>query len=138
MVSSVGYPSKEDKVHMRSAWLSSAVTLVAVALMLGCSREVSYSGDVSPVLKANCIECHKIGGEGHLKSGLAMDSYENLMKGTKFGPVVQPGSSVSSTIMILIEHKADSSINMPHKKDPLPPQQVKLIKRWIDEGAKNN
>lgn len=125
-------------MRIKTAWLPSAIALVAMTVMSGCTREASFRGDVLPILKEHCLECHKIGGDGHAKSGLAMESYENLMKGTKFGPVVQPGSSVSSTIMILIEHKAHSSINMPHKRDPLPPKQVELFKRWIDEGAKNN
>jgi hypothetical protein len=109
-----------------------------MTLVSGCSREASFSADVLPILKEHCLECHKVGGDGHAKSGLAMETYENLMKGTRFGPVIQPGSSVSSTIVILIERKAHSSINMPHEKDPLPPKQVEVFKRWIDEGARNN
>ena len=38
------------------------------------------------------------------------------MKGTKLGSVIVPGSSISSTLVILIEHKADPSINMPRPR----------------------
>lgn len=116
---------------------SALLTAAAIAAM-GCTKHVSFRQDVFPVLREKCLECHKSDGEGYTKSGLNLETYEGLMKGTRFGPVVQPGSSVSSTLVILIERKADPSINMPHGKDPLPKDQVELIKQWIDQGAKNN
>ena len=112
--------------------------LAAVVSSLGCTQQVSFARNVLPVLHEKCVECHKEGGDGYAKSGLNLETYEGLMKGTKFGPIIKPGSSVDSTLVILIEHKAHSSINMPHGKDPLPEEQVKLIKQWVDQGAKNN
>ena len=31
-----------------------------------------------------------------------------------------------------------SSINMPHKKQPLSEAEIETIKLWIDQGAQNN
>ena len=104
----------------------------------GCTREVSYKQDVFPILSENCLSCHKVGGTGLAKSGLNMESYEGLMKGTKLGPIVNPGSSVSSTLVLLIERQAHPSINMPKDKPPIAADQIKTILQWIDQGAKNN
>ena len=104
----------------------------------GCSKPVSYSKDVFPILEDRCLPCHKQGEKGYEASGLNMETYENFMKGTKFGPVVVPGSGFSSTLGVLIEHKADPSINMPHGEKPLTDKQIKIIEKWIDEGALNN
>lgn len=110
----------------------------AMVLASSCSKEVSFAKDIQPVLNDHCAECHMKGKEGHKKSGLSMDTYADLMKGTKFGPVIVAGDSISSTLARLIEHKADKSINMPHDKKPIPADKIKLIVTWINEGAKNN
>lgn len=115
-------------------------SMLPLVLAAGCAQErtVSYQNDVYPILKKNCLECHSANGEGYKKSGLSVESYETLMKGTKFGPVLVPGQSVSSTLARLLQGKADPSINMPHKRDALPEDQAKIIVKWIDQGAKNN
>lgn len=113
--------------------------LMAVSMLgAGCTREVSYKQDVFPILSENCLSCHKVGGTGLAKSGLNMETYEGLMKGTKLGPIVNPGSSVSSTLVLLIERQAHPSINMPKDKPPIAADQIKTIRQWIDQGAKNN
>jgi hypothetical protein len=117
--------------------------MVASALLFGCTGEpqekvVSFKTDVQPILKESCSECHLPGGRGTLKTGLDMSSYENLMKGTKFGPVIVPGSSLTSALNMLVEGRADPSIKMPHHKDPLPVEKAAVLKKWVDQGAKNN
>lgn len=113
----------------------------------GCDRQVSFGNDVKPILTSNCMKCHDGTGEGSEKSGFNVMSYESLMKGTKFGPVIVPGDSVSSTFFRLVAHKTDPKIQMPphheismadQKSDPLTKKQIKTIKMWIDQGAKNN
>lgn len=109
-----------------------------MALASGCSKEVSFAKDVQPILNAHCTECHLVGEKGYQESGLSMESYADLMKGTKFGPVIVPGDSLSSTLSRLIGHKADQSLNMPHDKKMIENDKIALIDTWIDQGAKNN
>lgn len=117
------------------------LTLSAVAiatLQTGCgdSRVLTYEADIKPILEANCATCHGPAGEGYEASGQRLDSYEGLMKGTKFGPVVVPGSSFSSTLYRLVAGKVDPSIQMPHgESKELPDAQVEIIAKWIDQGA---
>lgn len=119
---------------------SATLTVLTTLLVLGsgCTREVSFKQDVFPILSENCLFCHKAGGEGLVKSGLNMESYDGLMKGTKLGPIVVPGSAVGSTLVLLIERQAHPSINMPKDKPPIAAGQIKTIRQWIDQGAKNN
>ncbi len=113
----------------------------------GCSKQVSFKDDVQPILVSNCLICHLGGGEGSTKSGFSVQSYKSLMKGTKFGPVIVPGESESSTMYRLVAQKVEPEIQMPPHHDeslaegrlePLTPEQVETIKMWIDQGAKNN
>ncbi len=120
------------------------VAVAGVVLLAGCSQKpaelpVSFSKDVMPILQKHCSECHQSGGEGEVASGLDLSSYKGIMKGTKFGPIVRPGDSISSTLSILIEGHADASINMPHgNRPPLSKKETGTIASWINQGAKNN
>ena len=113
----------------------------------GCSQEVSFQNDVNPILQENCLSCHDGQGEGTTASGFSVRSYEDLMKGTKFGKVIEPGDSLSSSLYRLIDHQADPKIQMPPhheqalasgKLTSLSGEQITAIKTWIDQGAKNN
>ncbi|MCR4332706.1 MAG: hypothetical protein NUV34_08405 [Sulfuricaulis sp.] len=120
----------------KHAALTALVTLITFGA--GCSRDVSFKQDVYPILSENCLSCHKSGAEGYIKSGLSMENYDAVMKGTKFGPVIVAGSHISSTLVLLLERKAHPSINMPKDKAPLADSQIEVIRKWIDQGAKNN
>jgi hypothetical protein len=120
------------------------VVLGSLGLLLGgCGKEapakpVSYNTDIKPVLDKKCAACHLPGGEGFEKTGLRLDGYGHLHTGTKLGAVVVPGSSVSSTLYLTVSGKTHRTIHMPKQGEPLSEQEVALLKRWIDEGAKNN
>jgi mono/diheme cytochrome c family protein len=124
----------------RLPWLILAALSLAVAP--GCARkhqEVSYKNDVAPILAANCASCHVPGQPGYIASGLDLGSYDSLMKGTKFGQVVIPGDPLTSALVMLIEGRADPSLKMPHGgAKPLTSDEIKTIRRWVKQGAKNN
>lgn len=129
---------------------------LAVLLVAGCGqRTVSYSRDINPIFQDNCSVCHSPGGAGFQQSGFSVATYEDVMKGTKYGAVVTPGSSVGSTLVRLLKHQADDTINMPKNYTidltqhdnivlpgvdarQLPLRDVELISKWVDQGAKNN
>ncbi len=112
---------------------------VTVLNLSACGQHaVSYQKEILPILKVNCMECHIPGGLGYDKSKLDMSSYDSLMKGTQFGPVVKPGDSFTSTLAMLIENRADPSIHMPYGRALMPQKDIDTIKTWIAQGAKNN
>ena len=121
--------------------------LIACVWLTGCNStntEVSYKNDVRPVLTAYCLECHTPGsathppGKGYAQNQFSMESYEDLIKGTKFGPVIKPGDATSSTLVRAVEGKVDPRIQMPHGKGPLPEKDAATIRNWVTQGAKNN
>ncbi len=119
--------------------LSAAATSLAALALLACSQhEVSYKKEVLPILKANCFECHTPGGIGYEKSKLDMSTYDTLIKGTQYGPVVKSGDSFTSVLVMLIENRADSSIHMPYQRNLMSQSNIDTIKTWVAQGAKNN
>ena len=110
-------------------------------VMVACGGEptVSFSQDVKPILDQNCIECHLVGGQGEVASGFNMSTYDSLMTGTKFGPMIIAGDVEGSNLLVLMEGRADPSISMPHgKQDPVSGEDIQTIRLWIKQGAKNN
>lgn len=123
------------------------VACLGLAFLSGCERQVSFSEDVQPVLAAHCAGCHSGYAEGEASTGLNVTDYASLMHGTRLGQVVEPGSATSSTLYLVISGETSPEIQMPpHHEEaladgrgaPLDRDQVRLIKDWIDQGAKNN
>jgi mono/diheme cytochrome c family protein len=119
------------------------LALTCLAALSACSQKqevqaVSYAKDVEPILAKNCKECHVPGGSGLEKTGLDMSNYDTLMKGTKFGPIVKAGDPLTSTLVMLVEGRADPSLRMPHGKEKLLDADIAKIRAWVEQGAKNN
>jgi hypothetical protein len=114
---------------------------------------VTYAKDIHPVLEASCFRCH--GDNEKPKGGLRLDSLEGVLKGSKEGKVVVQGNSAKSQIIISAS-QIDPETAMPPKPrpgakasnapaggkpmgpppKPLTPEQVGLLRAWIDQGAK--
>lgn len=125
--------------------LYSLLVLITPLFIAGCDggekvqHKVSYSQDIVPILQRHCLECHIPNAPGHLASGLDMSTHQSLMKGTKFGAIIKAGDSLSSTLIILVEGRADPSIKMPHgDRAALSEADLKTLRQWIDQGAANN
>lgn len=118
--------------------LYGAFLLLAGYGPVNAAGPVSFAKNVYPLFQKHCVECHLPNGQGHAVSGFSVESYETIMKGTKYGPVVVPGDALSSSLYRLLAGEVDPSIRMPHNKDPLPDSAIKLIESWIEQGAKNN
>ena len=96
--------------------------------------DVSFADDVTPILNQNCVECHGAGGPPIvLEAGLNLTSYENVMKGSEFGTIVEAGNTDDSLLLLMIEEG-----DMPEEGDQLSDDDINTIKMWIAEGAKNN
>ena len=100
---------------------------------------VTYATDIKPVLDASCVKCHS--GEKP-KARLRLDTLENVLKGSKDGKILTAGDSANSFVVKCVAHTTDDHDSwMPplHNKaniGPLTPEQIGLIRAWIDQGAK--
>jgi mono/diheme cytochrome c family protein len=100
---------------------------------------VTYTTDIKPIFDASCVKCHS--GD-RPKARLHMDTLEGVLKGTKEGKIVTPGDSTNSFIIKAVAHAVpDHDSWMPPLDNragikPLTPEQIGLIRAWIDQGAK--
>ena len=104
----------------------------------GQQKQISYAQDLVPIFRGYCVPCHQPGGEGYKASGVDLRTYEGLMKGTKYGPVVIPYEPDNSSLLALIEGLTSPQIRMPFGQHELPSCLQLRINSWIFQGAKNN
>lgn len=94
------------------------------------SRTVNFSQDIKPILEASCVKCH---GRGRAKGDLRLDTRDTLLKGSSSGPAVVPGKSEESYLIELVAGIDPENV-MPKKGSKLTPQQISLLRAWIDQG----
>ncbi len=121
------------------AWYVIVFALISDGYAAPVKPEVSFSRDVAPIIHDYCLNCHEPGGKGMEKSGLDMRSYQSLMKGTRFGSIVKPGDSFSSILIQVIDGRVHESIKMPYgMAGGLSKDKIGVLKKWVDQGAKDN
>jgi YVTN family beta-propeller protein len=105
------------------------------------NEAIVYSKHIEPIFLNSCggSGCHLNGSKSN---NLSLDTWADVMTGSDYGAVIVPYSGVKSH---LLEHiNPDTNLApraeplMPLGRDPLPMEQILTIKRWIDEGAKND
>jgi len=120
-------------------FFSGSLLLASLSFAQATQQEESYKKTVSPIIHDYCLSCHKPGGQGYEKNMLDMRTYKSLMKGTKFGAVIKPGDSFTSAFIMSIEGRVHASIKMPYGMEGgLSKDKIGVLKRWVEQGAKNN
>jgi hypothetical protein len=118
--------------------------VMAVCMMLclsGCNTHSapSYTWDVYPILQEKCLVCHSTpDGNGYLATGLDMTSYDSLMRGTRYGPVIVPGDSRHSIINMIVEGRIHPSPQLTRKLFPLKETEQEILRVWVETGAPDN
>ena len=118
------------------------LVLISCVYLPGCftAPQISYQDDVQPVFLDKCTACHTPPyGEGYRKTGLDMRSYEAVMGGSIYGPVVFPGNSKMSPLNMLVEGRAGSlSRLLKDQHRPVKDNEIKILHLWVEQGARNN
>lgn len=115
--------------------------LLFVLLLSDCAhQQVSYKNDLTPIVNNKCVECHTApNGNGYRTTGMAMTSYDELMKGSIYGPIVIAGDSQRSILNMLVEGRAGNvRKNLHDNNRELSDEEIRLFKEWVEQGAKDN
>ena len=96
--------------------------------LVATGKLVSFAQQVAPIFSQRCLACHNA---RTAKGRLNMENYANLMKGGESGPSVIAGKPADSLVHSMV---ADHS--MPKDADPLQPEQIEIIKKWVETGAR--
>ncbi len=98
--------------------------------------EVDFEKEVLPILRRSCLACHNT---AEAESDLILETPKTILAGGAEGPGAVAGKGDESLILQLAAHQRESFMppedNDVGAKD-LTPQELGLLKLWIDQGAK--
>ena len=100
------------------------------------SEQVDFATQIRPILSDNCFFCHGPDAS-HREGGLRLDQVEEAFsEGDSGETAIVPGKPDQSEILQRILSD-DPDLRMPKHESgkQLEPDEVALIKRWIEEGA---
>ena len=99
---------------------------------------VTYATDIKPIFDATCVKCHD-GTRSRGARNLSLDTLAGMLKGGQDGKVIAVGDSAHSDLVMSVAHIGRSRQSfMPKGRNAktLTPEQIGLIRAWIDQGAK--
>ena len=134
---------------MRLMFCSLIVSLALTAC--GGSGEVTYSGDIWPLLESRCVVCHDDAGQAYYDSKVLFNdsstTYDVLLNGAVsedtlggYTKYVVPGDPSSSSLFDKIANDPPNSGGdvMPGSGMMLSDSDIELVETWIAGGALNN
>ena len=104
---------------------------IGLVLCLSCpaAAAVDYARDIQPLFEKNCYECH---GPKKQRNGFRLDRKSRAFAGS-VRHNINPGSSASSRVYMRVRD-SQFGTQMP-PEHTLSPEEIELIRQWIDEGA---
>ena len=113
------------------------LVLIAIAAMFAVSAcmtgdRVDFATEVRPILNESCHKCH---GGVKRAGGISLLFREDaLTPGESGRTAIVPGDADGSELMRRVAH-LDPAERMPRDGEPLTPEQIDILRRWIDQGA---
>ncbi len=98
-------------------------------------RPVLFNRDIRPILSENCFSCHgPDAGQRHAE--LRLDTAEGALADLGGYHAIVPGKPDESEAYLRIaEHDESMRMPPPDSNRSLSPDQVELVRRWIEQGA---
>lgn len=92
--------------------------------VITCNTDnVTFSGDVLPLIQANCYQCHDAASS---TAGVNLEGYDQIK-----------ASAISGKLIGVIDHQPGFP-QMPRNSAKLPLCDIESIKKWIDDGTPQN
>jgi len=118
-------PSRLGAVVRQKVWL------ICIFASLPLTAAVDYERDVKPIFARSCVGCH---GQKLQSSGFRLDDPAAALKGGYGGASILPGNSAESALILRVEGAKGVPV-MPPVGPRLSPEQIAVLRAWIDGGA---
>ncbi|MFO0918070.1 MAG: c-type cytochrome domain-containing protein [Planctomycetaceae bacterium] len=109
-----------------------SVAFANSALAAEEEKPVSYYRQIRPILQRHCSGCHQPAKAG---GNLLLTGFAEFQKGGENGPgfvATKPAES------LIVQYISGEKPEMPLNSEPLKPEQVALISKWIEQGAQDD
>ena len=111
-----------------------AAAFVLSAVLAGAvhAQPVSFRQKIAPILVNNCLACH---GPKKAEGGYRVDTFERSLAAGESGTAGFAAKNLMGSEAFQRIISTDKDVRMPLEGDPIPADQVALLKQWIEEGA---
>ncbi|NOY42366.1 MAG: DUF1553 domain-containing protein [Planctomycetes bacterium] len=108
---------------------------IATSSLAVTAQPIDFNRQIRPILSNNCLICHGP-DEAERASELRLDSQDSSRIDLGGYAAIVPGDSQASEIVArLISDDDDLRMPPPGKGRQLTTEEVKVIRKWIDQGA---
>ncbi|MDB6032515.1 MAG: Planctomycete cytochrome [Verrucomicrobiales bacterium] len=95
--------------------------------------QVDFDRDILPLFERSCFKCH---GPERPKGKFRLDQRAAALKGGENGVDILPGQGSKSPLVHYVAGLVpDMEMPPKGKGEPLTPEQIALLRAWIDQGA---
>jgi Planctomycete cytochrome C len=112
----------------------SAAEIQMNQLPVSANVKINFDSDIRPIFETSCVRCH---GPTKPRSSFRLDNREAAFNGgdENTNDIVPGDSSKSLLLNYVARQMPDMEMPPNGKGDPLTPQQIALLRAWIDQGA---
>jgi mono/diheme cytochrome c family protein len=97
------------------------------------TRRVGFDAEVRPIFEASCLRCH---GAERPRAGFSLQTRAAALRGGESGAAIVPGDSASSPLIHFVAQLVEGMEMPPRGQgESLTPEQVGILRAWIDQGA---
>jgi hypothetical protein len=102
----------------------------------GATNGVDFARDIRPIISAKCYHCHGP-DESSRKAKLRLDQFEDAVRDRKGSFAIKPGEPAGSELIKrVLSADPDEVMPPPKTGHSVSPEEVALLRRWIEQGAK--
>ena len=115
--------------------LSLLATTIPTRTCIAATDHIEFDRQIRPILSDNCYRCHGPDEEAR-KAHLRLDQKESALGLIKGERIIIPGKSAESELIRRITSSdPDKHMPPPDSHRALKPEQIELIRKWVDQGA---
>ncbi|MBC8289559.1 MAG: DUF1549 domain-containing protein, partial [Planctomycetes bacterium] len=96
--------------------------------------DIDYTRQVKPILAQHCFACHAALKQ---QSSLRVDTAASMRKGGDSGEAIVAGNSTDSLLIQAVKGTAGFVMPPEGEGTPLTGEEIAVLSKWIDEGAKS-
>jgi mono/diheme cytochrome c family protein len=111
-----------------------ATAIAAAGIRSASAQDVEFNRDVRPILSDHCFQCHGPDAKNR-QAELRLDREEDAFAKRDKPAIIRGKPAESELVRRITSTDADERMPPADANKPLSPQQIDILKRWVEQGA---
>ncbi len=119
---------------LAAAVMLCGLTPISAKAAVSLPAKIEFNRHIRPILSDACLHCHGF-DSGHRKAELRLDTFEGATAERKGRQAIKPGDLQASELWKRVGATNDDQMPPAESGKRLTPDQIALLKGWIEQGA---